>query len=68
MSFSGFDTKDQESKYNLTVFDLIMTLSARVNASLNCSKIHHFVNLPTYAQKPHANTKRMKLRSKFAPN
>lgn len=31
---SGFDTKDQEAKYNITVFDLIMTLAARVNASL----------------------------------
>jgi hypothetical protein len=38
MSFSGFESKEQEQKYDLTVFDLIMTLSARVNASLKCSK------------------------------
>jgi hypothetical protein len=38
MNYGGFESKEQESKYNLTVFDLIMTLSARVNASLKCSK------------------------------
>jgi len=32
--YSGFSTRDQETKYNLTLFDLVMTLSARVTASL----------------------------------
>lgn len=33
-TFSGFQQRDQELKYNLTLFDMIMTLSARVGASL----------------------------------
>lgn len=36
---SGFELTEQELKYNLTVFDLLMTLAARVNASLNSSKL-----------------------------
>lgn len=36
--FSGFSLRDQELKYNLTLFDLVMTLSARVVASLKLSK------------------------------
>ena len=37
--FSGFSTRDQETKYNLTLFDLMMTLAARVTASLRMSKL-----------------------------
>ena len=33
-TFSGFQLRDQELKYNLTLFDLVMTLAARVGASL----------------------------------
>jgi hypothetical protein len=36
--YSGFSTRDQETKYNLTLFDLVMTLSARVTASLKLCK------------------------------
>jgi hypothetical protein len=35
--YSGFPLKEQELKYNLTLFDLIMTLAARVTASLKLS-------------------------------
>lgn len=38
LQFGGFNLKDQETKYNLTLFDLILTLSARVTASLRLSK------------------------------
>lgn len=35
---SGFLHRDQETKYNLTLFDLLLTLATRVNASLKFSK------------------------------
>ena len=35
---SGFLHRDQETKYNLTLFDLFLTLATRVNASLKLSK------------------------------
>jgi hypothetical protein len=35
---SGFIHRDQETKYNLTLFDLLLTLATRVNASLKLSK------------------------------
>lgn len=38
MSFQGFRSHDQEIKYTLTLFDLLLTLSARVTAVLNSSK------------------------------
>lgn len=34
MMNSGFPKAGQESKYNQTLFELLMTLAARVNASL----------------------------------
>jgi hypothetical protein len=36
--YSGFVNRDQETKYNLTLFDLLLTLASRVNASLRLSK------------------------------
>ena len=36
--FSGFSTLEQATKYDLTLFDLLMTLAARVTASLNLRK------------------------------
>lgn len=36
---SGFEHPDQEQKYNLTLFDLLLTLASRVKATLadsNC--------------------------------
>lgn len=36
--FGGFTTLEQATKYDLTLFDLLMTLAARVTASLNLSK------------------------------
>jgi hypothetical protein len=39
--YSGFLIPEQELKYNLTLFDLIMTLSARVTASLKFCKFHN---------------------------
>ena len=41
--FSGFASKEQESKYNSTLFDLILTLAARLNASYKQSNY-----LPNY--------------------
>jgi hypothetical protein len=38
MQFSGFESQEQEAKYNLTLFDLLLTLSARVTASLKLRK------------------------------
>lgn len=35
--FGGFQKQSQEHKYNQTVFELILTLAARVNASLKLS-------------------------------
>ena len=32
--YGGFALRDQESRYNITVFDLILTLSARVTGTL----------------------------------
>lgn len=45
-SHSGFQKEGQESKYNATVFELLLTLAARVNASLKLSKklFHHLFN------------------------
>ena len=45
--FCGFLTKEQELKYNITLFDLIMTLAARVNASFKQSKHIHFHPIET---------------------
>ena len=39
--YSGFLIPEQELKYNSTLFDLIMTLSARVTASLKFCKFHN---------------------------
>jgi hypothetical protein len=36
--YGGFARRDQEIKYNSTLFDLIATLSARVTATLKLSK------------------------------
>ena len=36
--YSGFINRDQETKYNLTLFDLLLTLASRVNAALRLSK------------------------------
>jgi len=36
--YGGFTLRDQESKYNITVFDMLLTLSARVAATLKNSK------------------------------
>lgn len=36
--YSGFVNRDQETKYNLTLFDLLLTLASRVNAALRLSK------------------------------
>jgi hypothetical protein len=36
--FSGFPIREQELKYNTTVFDLMTTLAARVTASLKLCK------------------------------
>ena len=36
--YQGFKRPGQESKYNSTVYELLMTLAARVNASLKISK------------------------------
>jgi hypothetical protein len=36
--FGGFKKQGQFQKYNQTVFELLMTLSARLNASLKLSK------------------------------
>jgi hypothetical protein len=35
--YSVFVLREQELKYNLTLFDLVMTLAARVTASLKLS-------------------------------
>lgn len=35
--FGGFSLRDQELKYSITLFDLVMTLAARVTASLKLS-------------------------------
>ena len=50
-TFSGFNHRDQELKYNLTVFDLIMTLSARVGAALQSSKPVCFLIILTRVKK-----------------
>ena len=42
--YSGFLIPEQELKYNLTLFDLIMTLSARVTASLKFCKFDNQPN------------------------
>lgn len=42
--FCGFQQKEQETLYNVTVFDLIATLAARVTATLKLSK-HLFLFL-----------------------
>jgi hypothetical protein len=44
-AFAGFGMRDQELKYNLTLFDLVMTLAARVGASLQLSKTHLTLNV-----------------------
>ena len=36
--YGGFALREQESKYNITVFDLILTLGARVTGTLKNSK------------------------------
>ena len=36
--FSGFILREQELKYNLTLFDLLTTLAARVTAALKLSE------------------------------
>jgi len=36
--FSGFIHQEQELKYNVTLFDLVTTLAARVTATLKLSK------------------------------
>lgn len=40
--FGGFKKQSQEDRYNQTVFELILTLSARVNASLKLSNYSFF--------------------------
>ena len=47
---SGFLHRDQETKYNLTLFDLLLTLATRVNASLKLSKFE-LANTNRNAQK-----------------
>ena len=32
--YGGFGKREQEHKYNITLFDLVMSLSARVNGTL----------------------------------
>ena len=32
--YGGFGLREQESKYNITLFDLVLTLSARVFGTL----------------------------------
>jgi hypothetical protein len=46
-TFGGFTLRDQELKYNLTLFDLIMTLAARVSASLKLQSKKDFRKNPT---------------------
>ena len=36
--YGGFPLREQESKYNITVFDMILTLSARVTGTLKNRK------------------------------
>lgn len=36
--YSGFTLREQEMKYNTTLFDLLTTLAARVTATLKLSK------------------------------
>ena len=36
--YSGFGLRDQESKYNIALFDLVMCLSARVGGTLKSRK------------------------------
>ena len=46
MSFyGGFPKLDMEGKYNITVFDLILTLGARVAGTLRNSKLKSLVTL-----------------------
>jgi hypothetical protein len=37
--YGGFAKPGQEARYNNTVFELILTLAIRVNASLKSSKL-----------------------------
>jgi hypothetical protein len=46
-TFSGFALRDQELKYNLTLFDLMMTLAARVSASLKLLTKKEYRKNPT---------------------
>ena len=37
--YSGFPLRDMESKYNITLFDLVLTLGTRVAATIRNSKL-----------------------------
>ena len=37
--FGGFNKREQESRYNETIFELIHALATRFTASLNTSKL-----------------------------
>ena len=39
--YGGFALREQESKYNITVFDMILTLGARVTGTLKNRKFIH---------------------------
>ena len=44
INFGGFVTKEQESKYYQTVFDMMMVLSIRVQAALKkCKNFFNYI-------------------------
>ena len=46
--YGGFPLREQESKYNITVFDMILTLSARVTGTLKNRKLSNLYSNDIY--------------------
>lgn len=60
--YSGFGLRDQESRYNMTLFDLVLCLSARVGATLKNKKPEHLkIDSPEFRFFKHVSTLHRKL-------
>ena len=60
--YSGFGLRDSEGKYNITVFDLVLSLSARVGATLKNRKPEHLkLESPEFKFLKHVSTLHRKL-------